>query len=121
MYLRYPLSYQDVADLLDERGLDVDRSTIFRWVQKFEPELTKRMVRHLQRASLNWHVPSQALLRNILPVTLGDCNLPIQAKYRRIGCASKTCFLKVHTRTCTMNGPIATCGLEYYPSYPAGR
>lgn len=42
MYLRYPLSYQDVADLLAERGLDVDRSTIFRWVQKFGPKLFKR-------------------------------------------------------------------------------
>ncbi len=28
MYLRYPLSYQDVADLLAERGLDVDRSAV---------------------------------------------------------------------------------------------
>ena len=45
MYLRYPLSYQDV-----------DRSTIFLWVQKFGPELAKRTESHLQRASLNWHV-----------------------------------------------------------------
>lgn len=49
MYLRYPLSYQDVADLLAERGLDADRSTVFRWVQKFGPELTKRAERHLSR------------------------------------------------------------------------
>lgn len=30
MYLRYPLSYQDVVDLLGERGVDVDRSTVSR-------------------------------------------------------------------------------------------
>ncbi|MEP3298276.1 MAG: hypothetical protein ABJO27_17655 [Pseudoruegeria sp.] len=48
MSLRYPLSYQDVADLLGERGVDVDRSTVFRWVQKFGPELAKRTERHLQ-------------------------------------------------------------------------
>ncbi len=41
-YLRYPLSYQDVADLQAERGLDVDRSTVYRWVQKFGPELSKQ-------------------------------------------------------------------------------
>lgn len=35
MYLRYPLSYQHVADLLAERDLNADRSTVFRWVQKF--------------------------------------------------------------------------------------
>lgn len=56
MYLRYPLSYQDVTDLMAERGLDVDRSTVFRWVQKFGPELSRRAERHLSRASLNWHV-----------------------------------------------------------------
>jgi IS6 family transposase len=41
MYLRYPLSYQVVEDLLSERGVDVDRSTVFRWVQKFGPEVTR--------------------------------------------------------------------------------
>jgi IS6 family transposase len=56
IYLRYPLSYQDVADLLGERGVDVDRTTVFRWVQKFGPELAKRTEGHLSRASLNWHV-----------------------------------------------------------------
>jgi len=55
-YLRYPLSYQDVVDLLEERGIAVDRSTVFRWVQKFSPELTKRTERHLRRASIDWHV-----------------------------------------------------------------
>jgi IS6 family transposase len=56
MYLRYPLSYQDVADLLAERSLDVDRSSVFRCVQKFGPELSKRTEKHLTRASLDWHV-----------------------------------------------------------------
>lgn len=55
-YLRYPLSYRDVVDLLAERGVAVDRSTVFRWVQKFGPELTRRTERHLRRASLDWHV-----------------------------------------------------------------
>lgn len=55
-YLRYPLSYQDVVDLLAERDVTVDRSTISRWVQKFGPELTKRTEKHLRRASLDWHV-----------------------------------------------------------------
>jgi IS6 family transposase len=29
-YLRYPLSYPDVADLLEERVVSVDRSTVYR-------------------------------------------------------------------------------------------
>lgn len=37
--LHYPLSYQGVVDLLVERDVVVDRSTVFRWVQKFGPEM----------------------------------------------------------------------------------
>ena len=32
-YLRYPLSYEHVAELLAERGVEVDASCIWRWVQ----------------------------------------------------------------------------------------
>jgi transposase, IS6 family len=39
-YLRYPLSYVHVAELLAERGLFVDASCIWRWVQAYAPELT---------------------------------------------------------------------------------
>lgn len=30
-YLRYRLSYRDVAELLAERGIDVDHVTVYRW------------------------------------------------------------------------------------------
>jgi transposase-like protein len=38
-YLRYGLSYRDVEELLAERGVEVDRVTVYRWVQIFTPEL----------------------------------------------------------------------------------
>jgi IS6 family transposase len=41
-YLRYALSYRDVEELLRERGVWVDHTTIFRWVQRYAPELDKR-------------------------------------------------------------------------------
>ena len=31
-YLRYPLSYRDIEEMLLERGLEVDHSTVNRWV-----------------------------------------------------------------------------------------
>jgi transposase, IS6 family len=31
-YLRYPLSYRDIEELFRERGLEVDHSTLNRWV-----------------------------------------------------------------------------------------
>jgi IS6 family transposase len=41
-YLRYALSYRDVEELLRERGISVDHTTVFRWVQHYAPELDKR-------------------------------------------------------------------------------
>lgn len=56
-YCRYPLSYRDVQDLLAERGITVDAATIYRWVQKFGPEIRKRAYgRHRGWRGLQWHV-----------------------------------------------------------------
>jgi transposase-like protein len=38
-YLRYSLSLRDVEELLEERGLNVDHITVWRWVQYYGPEL----------------------------------------------------------------------------------
>jgi len=47
-YLRYGLSYRDVEELLAERGIEVDHVTIYRWVQRFTPQLIEaaRPCRH---------------------------------------------------------------------------
>ena len=47
-YLRYGLSYRDVEELLAERGVEVDHVTVFRWVQRFTPQLADaaRFCRH---------------------------------------------------------------------------
>ena len=41
-YLRYPLSYEHVRELMEERGVEVDASCIWRWVQAYAPELNQR-------------------------------------------------------------------------------
>ena len=46
-YLRYALSYRDIEERLLERGLHVDHTTVFRWVQRYAPEFDKRCRRHL--------------------------------------------------------------------------
>ncbi len=40
-YLRYGLSYRDVEELLAERGVTVDHVNIYRWVQRFTPEVRR--------------------------------------------------------------------------------
>ena len=47
-YLRYGLSFRDLEEILAERGIDVDRVSLFRWVQRFTPLLidSARPCRH---------------------------------------------------------------------------
>ena len=38
-YVAYPLSYRHIEELMEERGVEVDHSTIQRWVVKYSPPL----------------------------------------------------------------------------------
>ena len=42
-YCRYGVSYRDLEQMMGERGVSVDHSTIYRWVQKYAPEIEKRL------------------------------------------------------------------------------
>ena len=55
-YLRYSLSYRDLEEMMLERGLHVDHSTIYCWVQHYAPELEKRCRPHLKACNDSWRV-----------------------------------------------------------------
>ena len=55
-YLRFSLSYRNVEELLTERGLAADHTTIWRWVQRYAPELNKRCRRELKPTNGSWRV-----------------------------------------------------------------
>jgi IS6 family transposase len=55
-YLRYSLSYRDLEEMMAERGLSVDQTTIYRWVQHSAPELEKRCRPHLKATTDSWRV-----------------------------------------------------------------
>ena len=55
-YLRYSLSFRDVEDLLVERGLKADHTTVWHWVQRYGPELDQRLRRHLKPTNKSWRV-----------------------------------------------------------------
>jgi transposase, IS6 family len=48
MRCRYSLSYRDLEEMVRERGLAVDHVTLIRWVQRYAPEINKRMRPHLK-------------------------------------------------------------------------
>lgn len=55
-YLRYPLSYRNLEEIMLERGLSIDHTTIYRWVQTYSPELDKRSRKYLKPTNDSWRV-----------------------------------------------------------------
>ena len=55
-YLMFPISYRDLELTLADRGVDVDHTTIFRWIQAYAPELEKRIRPHLRASNGSWRV-----------------------------------------------------------------
>ena len=54
--LRFTLSYRDVEGLLQIRGVEVDHSTIQRWVFKFSPEVEKNMNKRKRQVGSSWRM-----------------------------------------------------------------
>jgi len=55
-YCRYPLSYRNLEEMMAERGLEVDHSSINRWVLRYSPELDRRRRPHLKSTNDSWRV-----------------------------------------------------------------
>ncbi|PEC18944.1 IS6 family transposase [Bacillus cereus] len=55
-YLRYSLSFRDLVEMMEERGLSIAHTTIMRWVHQYGPELDERVRRHLQSTNDSWRL-----------------------------------------------------------------
>ena len=55
-YLRYPLSYRNLEEVMAERGLSVAHTTIYRWVVTYSLELNQRCRSHLRSTNDSWRV-----------------------------------------------------------------
>lgn len=42
-YRRYGIGHRDLEQLIAERGVTVDHSAIYRWMQKHAPEIGRRL------------------------------------------------------------------------------
>jgi len=55
-YLAYPLSTRHVEELMEERGVNVDHSTINRWVIKYSPQLEEEFHRRKRPVWVSWRM-----------------------------------------------------------------
>lgn len=56
LYHSIPLSYEHVTELMSERGVEVDASCIWRWVQAYAPELNKRCRPHWRPVNKSYRI-----------------------------------------------------------------
>jgi putative transposase len=55
-YVAYPLSTRHVEELMQERGVSVDHSTINRWVVRYSPQLEPTFHRRKRPVWLSWRM-----------------------------------------------------------------
>ena len=55
-YLAYNLSLRDLEEMMAERGLSIDHSTVHRWVVRFAPQLLERFNRRKRTVTGKWHL-----------------------------------------------------------------
>ena len=59
--LPFPVSYRELERRRADRGVEVDHVPLFRWIQRFAPELEKRVRRHLRPCRGPWHVDETSI------------------------------------------------------------
>ena len=55
-YLRFKLSFRDLVEMMEERGLSMAHTTIMCWVQHYSPEFERRWNRFAQPAGASLRV-----------------------------------------------------------------
>ena len=55
-YLKYSLSYRNLEEMMAERGVEVDHTTIMRWVHQYSPEIEKKVRKYLRPTNDSWRV-----------------------------------------------------------------
>jgi putative transposase len=55
-YVAYPISYRQLEEMMGERGVAVDHSTLNRWVIKYAPEVEKQFRRRQRPVGKSWRM-----------------------------------------------------------------
>jgi len=85
-YCKYGISYRDLAEMMQERCVEVDPFTIMRWIHRDAPEFEKRVRAYQGYGSTSWLMCSPGLrggVRDISPGSMPFCVercWPLQSK-----------------------------------------
>jgi putative transposase len=60
-YVAYPLSYRQLEESMQERGVSVDHATINRWVLKYSPRLEETFHRRKRPVRMSWRMDETSI------------------------------------------------------------
>ncbi len=121
-YCRYPLSYRNLEEMMAERGLEVDHSTINRWVLDYAPELDRRCRPHLRNTNDSWrvdetYVKAKKQWKYLYRAVDSEGNtLDFLLTAKRDANAAKRFFIKALKAAHTQNPRVIN--VDKNPSYP---
>ena len=55
-YVAYPISYRQLEEMMQERGVEVDHSSLNRWVLKYTPVLDKTFRQRKRAVGISWRL-----------------------------------------------------------------
>ena len=55
-YVAYPISYRQLEEMMQERGVEVDHSSLNRWVIKYTPALEKAFRQRKRSVGTSWRL-----------------------------------------------------------------
>ena len=55
-FLKYPLSYRNLRDMMEKRGLNINHMTIYRWVFEYSSKLNLGLRKHLKPTGDSWRM-----------------------------------------------------------------
>jgi len=58
-YVRFPVSYRDLEEIMAERGADLDHATLNRWVEKYAGAIAEEAHRWKSPTGRSWRMPSR--------------------------------------------------------------
>ena len=74
-YVRFPVSYRDLEEIMAERGVDLDHATLNRWVEKYAGAIAEEA--HRWKSPTIVRTPGELVNLELSPTTTG-----LQAEYR---------------------------------------
>ena len=72
-YVAYPISYRQLEEMMEERGVEVDHSTVNRWVLKYVPLLEQAFHRRKRPVGASWRLDEICADQGQVEILIQSC------------------------------------------------